>query len=114
MSTWRGCYDGGAGESGTGGCFKHPPALNSQSEASHNVSFDNPTSLEFPRKNQGPCASRRAGVLVNDNRALILGTKETRQKLKIIAAITGEEMKDVLARLIAAELKRVSPKNPKG
>lgn len=53
-------------------------------------------------------------MLVNDNRALILGTKETRQKLKIIAAITGEEMKDVLARLIAAELKRVSPKNPKG
>jgi len=41
--------------------------------------------------------------------AMILGTQDVRQKLKIIAAVTRETMKEVLVRLIDAELKRVAP-----
>ncbi len=36
-------------------------------------------------------------------------TREVRRQLKIIAAVTGSTMKDVLQRLVAAELKRVAP-----
>jgi hypothetical protein len=41
--------------------------------------------------------------------AMILTTEEVRSQLKIIAAITKSTMKDVLARLVADELKRVAP-----
>ncbi len=41
--------------------------------------------------------------------AMILATQDVRRQLKIIAAVTRETMKEVLVRLIAAELKRVAP-----
>jgi hypothetical protein len=41
--------------------------------------------------------------------ALVLTTQEVREGLKIIAALTRSTMKEVLARLVAAELKRVVP-----
>jgi hypothetical protein len=41
---------------------------------------------------------------------LILTTDEVRSQLKIIAALTKSTMKEVLARLVAEELKRVAPK----
>jgi hypothetical protein len=41
--------------------------------------------------------------------AMILTTQEVRGQLKIIAAVTRSTMKDVLARLVAEEFKRVAP-----
>jgi hypothetical protein len=41
--------------------------------------------------------------------AMILATQDVRRQLKIIAAVTGSTMKDVIERLVAAELKRVAP-----
>ena len=41
--------------------------------------------------------------------AMILATREVRRQLKIISALTGSTMKNVLERLVAAELKRVAP-----
>jgi hypothetical protein len=41
--------------------------------------------------------------------ALVLTTQEVRDQLKVIAALTRSTMKEVLARLVAAELKRVAP-----
>lgn len=41
--------------------------------------------------------------------ALILSTHEVRDQLKVIAALTRSTMKEVLARLVATELKRVVP-----
>ena len=41
--------------------------------------------------------------------AMLLATRDVRRQLKIIAAVTRETMKEVLVRLIAAELKRVAP-----
>jgi hypothetical protein len=41
--------------------------------------------------------------------AMILTTQEVRRQLKIIAVHTDSTMKAVLARLVAAELKRVAP-----
>ena len=38
---------------------------------------------------------------------LLRCTEETRQQLKIIAALTNETMQAVLARLVKAELERV-------
>lgn len=40
---------------------------------------------------------------------MVMTTQEVRRQLKIIAAITGSTMKEVLARLVSAELKRVAP-----
>ena len=40
---------------------------------------------------------------------MILANEEVRRELKIIAAVTGCTMKEVLARLVSAELKRVAP-----
>jgi hypothetical protein len=40
---------------------------------------------------------------------MILTTEEVRSQLKIIAALTRSTMKEVLARLVAEELKRVAP-----
>lgn len=47
------------------------------------------------------------GRLVGD--AMILGTQGARRQLKVIAAVTRETMREVLVRLVAAELKRVAP-----
>jgi hypothetical protein len=44
--------------------------------------------------------------------AMVLSTQDVRRQLKIIAALTGSSMKDVLARLVAAEFKRVAPHEP--
>ena len=41
--------------------------------------------------------------------AMILGTQEVRRQLKIIAAVTRSTMKDVLTRVVAAEMKRIAP-----
>jgi hypothetical protein len=41
--------------------------------------------------------------------AMVLTTQDVRRQLKIIAAVTRETMKEVLVRLVAAELKRVAP-----
>jgi hypothetical protein len=41
--------------------------------------------------------------------AMILTTQEVRGQLKIIAALTRSTMKEVLARLVAEELKRIAP-----
>jgi len=41
--------------------------------------------------------------------AMLLATRDVRRQLKIIAAVTRETMKEVLVRLVAAELKRVAP-----
>jgi hypothetical protein len=40
---------------------------------------------------------------------MVMTTPDVRRQLKIIAAVTGSTMKDVLQRLVAAELKRVAP-----
>jgi hypothetical protein len=45
---------------------------------------------------------------------LILTTQEVRAQLKVIAALTRSTMKDVLARLVADELKRVEKSNQDG
>jgi hypothetical protein len=47
------------------------------------------------------------GRLAGD--AMVLATHDVRRQLKIIAAVTGSTMKDVLARLVALEYKRVAP-----
>lgn len=39
--------------------------------------------------------------------------EETRRNLKVLAALTGESMLDVLDRLIKAELERVQPEQKK-
>ena len=44
--------------------------------------------------------------------AMVIATPDVRRQLKIIAAMTGSSMKDVLARLVAAEFKRVAPNAP--
>lgn len=41
--------------------------------------------------------------------AMILTTEEVRSQLKIVAALTRSTMKEVLARLVAEELKRIAP-----
>jgi hypothetical protein len=38
---------------------------------------------------------------------MILTSYGVRQQLKVIAAVTGASMKDVIARLVAAEFKRL-------
>jgi len=43
---------------------------------------------------------------------MVLATRDVRRQLKIIAAMTGSSMKDVLARLVAAEFKRIVPQAP--
>jgi hypothetical protein len=52
-------------------------------------------------------ARRREDVVVKTS-------LEVRRQLKIIAAVTGSTMKDVLKRLVAAELKRVAPASLRG
>ena len=42
-----------------------------------------------------------------EKNVMILTSEGTRQKLKVIAAVTRSSMKDVLARLIDAEFKRL-------
>jgi len=41
--------------------------------------------------------------------AMILTTQEVRNQLKVIAALTRSTMKEVIARLVAEEMKRVAP-----
>lgn len=45
---------------------------------------------------------------------MVLATKDVRRQLKIIAAVTGSTMKEVLTRLVSAELARVAPKGGRG
>jgi hypothetical protein len=45
---------------------------------------------------------------------MVLTTFEVRRQLKIIAAVSRTSMKEVLARLVAAEFKRVMPNAPGG
>ena len=40
---------------------------------------------------------------------MVMTTPEVRRQLKIIAAITGSTMKDVLERLVSEEFRRVTP-----
>jgi hypothetical protein len=40
---------------------------------------------------------------------MVMTTPDVRRQLKIIAAVTGSTMKDVLARLVSTEMKRVAP-----
>jgi hypothetical protein len=40
---------------------------------------------------------------------MVMTTPEARRQLKIIAAVTGSTMKDVLTRLVSEEFKRVTP-----
>jgi hypothetical protein len=51
----------------------------------------------------------RAARAVDTAPAMILTTQEVRGQLKIIAALTRSTMKEVIARLVAEELKRVVP-----
>jgi hypothetical protein len=40
---------------------------------------------------------------------MVMTTPEVRRQLKIIAAVTGSTMKNVLGRLVAEEFKHVTP-----
>jgi hypothetical protein len=40
---------------------------------------------------------------------MVMTTPEVRRQLKIIAAMTGSTMKDVLERLVGEEFRRVTP-----
>jgi hypothetical protein len=48
------------------------------------------------------------GAKDESSEAMILTTQEVRSQLKIIAALTRSTMKEVIARLVAEELKRVA------
>jgi hypothetical protein len=49
-------------------------------------------------------------ILKSEGCALIYTTTEVRRSLKILAAVSGQPMKKVLARLVADELKRLKVK----
>jgi len=48
----------------------------------------------------------------DDSNVMVLTTFEVRRQLKVIAAVTRSSMKEVLARLVAAEYERVMPNPP--
>jgi hypothetical protein len=54
---------------------------------------------------------RDAGHRLEED-ALIFSTKTVRHQLRIIAAVTGCEMREVLARLVAEEFKRLGMREP--
>lgn len=53
------------------------------------------------------CIWNNVYIYIEKEKPMLRASQETRQQLKVIAALTGETMQAVLARLIKAEYDRV-------